>query len=51
MVAHRIADPIILQLISKWLKAGALQDGIFLPAKEGTLQEKSTELLGGGRRS
>ncbi|WP_271591021.1 reverse transcriptase domain-containing protein [Bradyrhizobium sp. CCBAU 65884] len=38
MVAHRIADPIILQLISKWLKAGALQDGIFLPAREGTPQ-------------
>ena len=38
MVAHRIADPIILQLISKWLKAGALQDGVFLPAKEGTPQ-------------
>jgi RNA-directed DNA polymerase len=27
MVAHRIADPIILRLISKWLKAGALRDG------------------------
>ena len=38
MVAHRIADPIILQLISKWLKAGALQDGVFIPAKEGTPQ-------------
>lgn len=38
MVAHRIADPIILQLISKWLKAGALQDGGFLPAKGGTPQ-------------
>src|SRR6476660_7094390 len=38
MVAHRIADPIILQLISKWLKAGALQDGVFLPANEGTPQ-------------
>ncbi len=38
MVAHRIADPIILQLISKWLKAGAMQDGVFFPAKEGTPQ-------------
>jgi predicted ATPase len=28
MVAHRIADPIILRLISKWLKAGALRDGV-----------------------
>ena len=38
MVAHRIADPIILQLISKWLKAGAMQDGVFVPAEEGTPQ-------------
>jgi RNA-directed DNA polymerase len=38
MVAHRIADPIILQLVSKWLKAGAMQDGVFFPAKEGTPQ-------------
>jgi RNA-directed DNA polymerase len=38
MVAHRIADPVILQLISKWLKAGALQDGVFIPAGEGTPQ-------------
>ena len=28
MVAHRIADPVILQLIAKWLKAGAMQDGV-----------------------
>jgi RNA-directed DNA polymerase len=38
MVAHRIADPVILQLIAKWLKAGAMQDGIYLPAGEGTPQ-------------
>ena len=38
MVAHRIADPIILRLLSKWLKAGAMHDGVFIPAKEGTPQ-------------
>jgi hypothetical protein len=27
MVAHRIADPAILKLIGKWLKAGAMVDG------------------------
>jgi len=37
-VAHRIADPIILRLISKWLKAGALRDGVFIAAEEGTPQ-------------
>ena len=36
MVAHRIADPVILQLIAKWLKAGAMQDGVYIPAGEGT---------------
>jgi len=38
MVAHRIADPVILQLIAKWLKAGAMQDGVYIPAGEGTPQ-------------
>lgn len=38
MVAHRIADPTILRLISKWLKAGALRDGVFIAAEEGTPQ-------------
>ena len=38
MVAHRIADPIILQLVSKWLKAGAMQDGVFIQPEEGTPQ-------------
>src|SRR5881296_983157 len=28
MVAHRIADPVILGLIGKWLNAGAMQDGV-----------------------
>ena len=38
MVAHRIADPVILRLIAKWLKAGAMQDGAFIAAKEGIPQ-------------
>ena len=38
LVAHRIADPIILRLISKWLQAGALRDGVFIAAEEGTPQ-------------
>src|SRR5262245_20564262 len=38
MVAHRIADPIILRLVAKWLQAGALRDGVFIAAEEGTPQ-------------
>ena len=38
MVAHRIADPVILQLIAKWLRAGALRDGVVIRTEEGTPQ-------------
>ena len=38
MLAHRIADPTILRLIAKWLQAGALRDGVFIAAEEGTPQ-------------
>ena len=38
MVAHRIADPAILKLIGKWLKAGAMVDGALISTKEGTPQ-------------
>ena len=38
MVAHRIADPVILSLIGKWLNAGAMQDGIVIYSEEGTPQ-------------
>jgi len=38
MVAHRIADPVILSLIGKWLHAGAMQDGVVLHMDEGTPQ-------------
>src|SRR3974390_650155 len=37
-VAHRIADPVILGLIGKWLNAGAMQDGVITYAEEGTPQ-------------
>ena len=38
MVAHRIADPIILRLIGKWLNAGVMQNGVVLRSEEGTPQ-------------
>lgn len=38
MVAHRIADPVIVSLIGKWLKAGVMQDGVVSVAAEGTPQ-------------
>lgn len=38
MVAHRIADPVILSLIGKWLNAGAMQAGVVVDTEEGTPQ-------------
>ena len=38
MVRERIADPVILSLIGKWLKAGAMQDGVVIRSEEGTPQ-------------
>jgi RNA-directed DNA polymerase len=38
MVAHRIADPRILRLISQWLKAGVLESGEWCETVEGTPQ-------------
>lgn len=38
MVAERIADPVILGLIGKWLGAGAMQDGVVLHTGTGTPQ-------------
>ena len=37
MVAHRIADPVILSLIGKWLNAGAMKDGVVIHAEAGTV--------------
>lgn len=38
MVAHRIGDGTLRWLIAKWLKAGALADGIHVRSPEGTPQ-------------
>ena len=38
MVAHRIADPVMLSLVGKWLKAGAMRDGVVIRTEEGTPQ-------------
>jgi len=38
MVAHRIADPVILRLIGKWLRAGVMQDGVVVRNSEGVSQ-------------
>jgi len=38
MVRERIADQVILSLIGKWLKAGAMKDGVVLRSEEGTPQ-------------
>ena len=35
---HRVADPRILRLIQKWLKAGVMEDGWKLDTDEGTPQ-------------
>src|SRR5712691_11370854 len=37
-VEHRIADPRIIRLIQKWLKAGVLEDGVVTVSKKGTGQ-------------
>ena len=37
-VEHRIADPRILRLIQKWLKAGVLEDGVVTVGEKGTGQ-------------
>jgi len=38
MVAQRIADPVILSLVGKWLNAGAMHNGVILRTDEGTPQ-------------
>ncbi len=44
-VAHRIADPRILRLIQKWLKAGVLEDGKRIRSEQGTPQGGSASPL------
>ena len=38
MVAHRIADPLILRLIGKWLNAGYMLEGVVVRTEEGSPQ-------------
>ena len=38
MVAHRIADPRVLRLIRRWLRAGILEGGVYADTVEGTPQ-------------
>jgi len=38
MVKQRIADPVIIKLIGKWLKAGVMQNGVVWRNEEGTPQ-------------
>jgi RNA-directed DNA polymerase len=38
MVAHRIADRVILRLVGKWLRAGVMQDGVVIRMEAGTPQ-------------
>jgi RNA-directed DNA polymerase len=38
MVAHRIADPVILRLIGQWLRAGVMQGGVVMRTVAGTPQ-------------
>nr|WP_321466803.1 reverse transcriptase domain-containing protein [uncultured Desulfobulbus sp.] len=38
MVAHRIADPVILRLIGKWLNAGFMSGGVVSRTEEGSPQ-------------
>jgi RNA-directed DNA polymerase len=37
-VEHRIADPRLVRLIQKWLKAGVMEDGRWFETEEGTPQ-------------
>ena len=38
MVRERVADPVILSLIGKWLRAGAMHNGVVIHSEEGTPQ-------------
>lgn len=38
MLSLRIADPIILRLIGKWLRAGVMRDGVVVPTEAGSPQ-------------
>jgi group II intron reverse transcriptase/maturase len=38
LIEKRIADPRVLRLIQKWLKAGVMEDGVWLETEAGTPQ-------------
>ena len=38
MLKERIADPVILRLVAKWLKAGVMAGGVLLRTSEGSPQ-------------
>lgn len=38
MVAHRIADPVILRLVGKWLNAGVMENGVVVRTEDGSPQ-------------
>lgn len=38
MIKQRVADPVIISLIGKWLKAGVMQNGVVTRNEEGTPQ-------------
>jgi RNA-directed DNA polymerase len=42
---HRIADPRVLRLIQRWLKAGVIEDGVWSQTVEGTPQGASISTL------
>jgi group II intron reverse transcriptase/maturase len=45
MIAHRIADPVILQLVGKWLNAGVMENGVVVRMGEGSPQGGSISPL------
>jgi len=38
MIKQRIADPVIIKMIGKWLKAGVMQNGVVWRNEKGTPQ-------------
>jgi len=44
-VEHRVGDPRIISLVRRWLKAGVLDKGKFVPSEKGTPQGGSISVL------
>jgi retron-type reverse transcriptase len=49
-IEHRVADPRILRLIQKWLKAGVMEEGKWSEPKTGTPQASMTTHGSSGQR-